>query len=109
VDGLVQSVDLFHTLLNVAGLEVPHYAQGKDLVAWVGEGDSAPLHDVLFAQVGDYHGHLKNTLPSGTFESWRRHQLVQAARITELSYIRDPNSATRPMTYETIPLNGAIS
>lgn len=35
VDHLVQSIDLFPTLLGLAGLEVPTYTQGVDLMPWL--------------------------------------------------------------------------
>ncbi|MCH2202015.1 MAG: sulfatase-like hydrolase/transferase [Fuerstiella sp.] len=38
VQGLVQSVDLFTTMLSLAGLNVPDYTQGKDLMAWLRAG-----------------------------------------------------------------------
>ena len=89
VGGLVQTVDLFATLLTAAGIDVPEYAQSNDLVGWVNDGAHAPLHECAYAQVGDYQGDLKNTFPAGTFESGRRKSLVQGARTTEHSYFRD--------------------
>ena len=85
----MQTVDLFPTMLKIAGIEVPQYTQGKDLMAWVNSGAREPLHDCIYAQVGDYHGTLKTTLPVGTFEAGRRSSLVQGARTAEYSYLRD--------------------
>ena len=90
IPGLVDLVDLFPTFLSLAGIPVPEYAQGRDLMAWVGRGAERPLRRVVFAQVGDYQGHLKSTFPTGTFNSGRRNALVRAGRSRELSYIRDP-------------------
>jgi arylsulfatase A-like enzyme len=45
VGGLVQSVDLFPTMLSLAGLNVPDYTQGKDLLAWLQGGTRQPLHE----------------------------------------------------------------
>jgi len=89
ISGLVQTADLFSTMLTLAGIDVPDYAQTKDLLGWVGDGANEPLHECLFAQVGDYHGHLKDTLPKGTYEAGRRKALLQNARTSEFSYIRD--------------------
>ena len=72
IDALVNTVDLFPTILRLAGLDVPEYAQGHDLVEWVGKGASGPLRDAVFSQVGDYHGYLKTTFPGGIPESGRR-------------------------------------
>ena len=45
----------------------------------------------IFAQVGDYHGRLKTTFPTGMPESGRHPGLVQGARTPGLSYVRDPD------------------
>jgi arylsulfatase A-like enzyme len=90
VPGLVDLVDLFPTFLSLAGIPVPEYAQGRDLMSWVGNGARRPLRRFVFAQVGDYHGHLKSTFPTGTFSSGRRNALVRAGRSREFSYINDP-------------------
>ena len=90
IPGLVDLVDLFPTFLSMGGIPVPEYAQGHDLMDWVGRGARRPLRCVAFAQVGDYHGHLKSTFPTGTFNSGRRNALVRAGRSREFSYIRDP-------------------
>ena len=103
VDHMVQSVDLFPTLLGLAGMEVPTYAQGKDLISWVHGGAAEPLHDCLFAQVGDYQGDLKNTFPGGTFESGRRKALVQSARTTMHLYIRDDQCGDEGYDLRTDP------
>lgn len=89
--GLVSLVDLFPTILGLGGAEVPRYAQGHDLIEWAEQGATQPLHDVVFAQVGDYHGYLKNTLPSGVAAASRRAGLVQGARSHDFSYVRDPD------------------
>jgi len=89
VDGQVSLIDLFPTIANLTGAPCPDYMQGHDLVSWVGDGAEAPLRDCLFAQVGDYHGHLKTTFPGGIPESGRRACLVQGARSGAFSYARD--------------------
>jgi arylsulfatase A-like enzyme len=91
VAGFVDMVDLFPTLLGIAGIRAPEYIQGKDLMAWVRNGASEPLRDVVFAQVGEYRGQLKSTLPGGLAESARRAGLVEGARTREFNYIRDPD------------------
>jgi arylsulfatase A-like enzyme len=84
-------VDLFPTVLNLAGVEIPEYAQGKDLVAWARKGARQPLHDCLFSQVGLYRGNLKTTWPTGLPESGRHPSLLQGARTQDFSYVRDPD------------------
>lgn len=91
VGGLVDLVDLFPTILGIAGVPVPGYAQGHDLVSWVGQGCQQPLRDCLFAQVGDYHGFLKTTWPGGVALSGRHPGLLQGARTERFSYVRDPD------------------
>ena len=105
VDGLVQSVDLFATMLNMAELEVPDYTQGKDLLAWVRAGPDRPLHDAVFAQVGNYHGHMlgKSSFPTGTFGAGRRKGLVQAVRTRTHSYLRDPDRGDEAYELEMDP------
>jgi len=89
VSGLVDLADLFPTMLGIAGIEVPEYAQGKDLVTWVQGGAREPLHDCVFAQAGDYHGFLKTTMPAGIPEAGRRSGIIQGARTHDFAYVRD--------------------
>ncbi|HHW31583.1 MAG TPA: sulfatase-like hydrolase/transferase [Clostridiaceae bacterium] len=91
IDGLVELVDLFPTILGIAGIKVPEYAQGYDLIKWAMEGAKNELRKYVFAQVGNYHGHLKTTFPGGMPESGRRRGLVQGARSMDFSYIHDPD------------------
>jgi arylsulfatase A-like enzyme len=91
VSGLVDNVDTFPTILGMAGLPVPEYAQGKDLVTWVRDDAGQGLRDCVFAQVGDYHGTLKNTLPTGMAAACRHPGLLQGARTHTCSYVRDPD------------------
>ena len=90
IAGLVDLIDLFPTILEIAGIEVPEYAQGKDLISWVTTGASKPLRDCVFSQVGDYHGHLGQSNYGGT-NAGRHPGLVQASRSRSHSYIRDPD------------------
>jgi arylsulfatase A-like enzyme len=91
VSGLVDQADLFPTILGLAGVDVPEYAQGHDLVSWVAGGARRPLRDVVFAQVGDYHGSLGTTMPSGISKAGRHPSLLQSARSGQFSYVRDPD------------------
>jgi len=91
ISGLVDQVDLFPTILGMAGAPVPDYAQGHDLVSWVSNGAAQPLRDVAFSQVGDYHGNLGTTMPSGIAKAGRHPSLLQGARSKEFSYLRDPD------------------
>jgi len=89
VSGLVDHVDLFPTILGIASVEVPEYAQGHDLVPWLRGGARGPLHEVLFSKVGDYHGSHGTTMPSGIALAGRHPSLLHGARTTEFSYVRD--------------------
>lgn len=91
VAGLVDHVDLFPTILALAGAPVPEYAQGRDLVSWLRDGPREPPRDAAFAQVGEYHGSLGTTMPSGLPLAGRHPGLVQGVRTAAFSYIRDPD------------------
>jgi arylsulfatase A-like enzyme len=91
VSGLVNTIDLFPTVLGIAGAPVPDYAQGHDLIGWLKAGARQPLRDCLFAQVGDYHGFLKTTYPTGMPATGRHPGLLQGARNQEFSYVHDPD------------------
>lgn len=86
VEHLVDLVDLFPTMLGLAGVECPEYGQGHDLAATDG-----PWRDCVLAQVGDYHGNLGDTLPGGRPGCTRHPGLLQGARSLEYSYTRDPD------------------
>jgi len=103
IPGLVNTIDLFPTILGIARVPVPAYAQGHDLVRWVQEEAREPLHDCLFAQVGDYHGHLKTTYPTGMPATGRHPGLVQGARTTEFSYVHDPDYGDEAYDLRTDP------
>ena len=91
IDHLVDLADLFPTILGIAGAPAPEYAQGSDLIEWARGGAGEPLHDCVFAQVGDYHGKLKTTVPTGKPAAGRHPSLLQGARTQEFSYVRDPD------------------
>ncbi len=104
VSGLTEQIDLFPTILGLAGADTPDYAQGHDLVSWVSNGAKEPIRDVAFAQVGDYHGNLKTTMPSGIIEVGRHPSLVQGARTADHSYVRDPDLGDEAYDLSTDPL-----
>ena len=103
VDSLVSTVDLFPTVLRLAGVDVPWYAQGHDLCEWVSAGASEPLRDEVFAQVGNYLGSLGTTFPTGIAASGRHPGLLQAARSATCSYIRDPDYGDEAYDLRTDP------
>ena len=103
VRGLVNTIDLFPTLLGIAGIPVPDYAQGHDLIHWVQEGACEPLRDCLFAQVGDYHGHLGTTYPTGMPAAGRHPGLLQGGRTMEFSYVQDPDYGDEAYDLRTDP------
>lgn len=90
-EGLVDLTDLFPTILGIADIDVPDYTQGRDLISWVSGGAAEPLRDVVFSQVGEYHGALKTTSPGGIPESGRHPGLLQGARTATHSFVHDPD------------------
>lgn len=103
IDHLVDLADLFPTILGIAGAPVPEYAQGRDLIGWVQDGAAEPLHDCIFSQVGDYHGNLKTTMPTGMAHAGRHPSLLHAARSRDFSYIRDPDYGDEAYDLRTDP------
>ena len=91
VGHLVELADLFPTMLSIAGIDVPEYAQGHDLISWINDGAREPLRECVFAQVGDYHGHLGTTLPGGRPECTRHAGLLEGARTPHFAFTRDPD------------------
>jgi arylsulfatase A-like enzyme len=91
VDHLVDLTDLFPTVCGLAGVEAPEYVQGHDLISWCRSGAEQPLRDAVFAQVGDYHGGLGDTLPGGRPECTRHPGLLQGVRTEQWRYTRDPD------------------
>jgi arylsulfatase A-like enzyme len=91
VHHLVELVDLFPTMLGMAGVACPRHAQGHDLLAWAAEGAARPLRERVFAQVGDYHGHLGDSLPGGRPGCTRHPGLVQGVRDGACAFTRDPD------------------
>ncbi len=84
-------MDLFPTILAMAGINPP-VNQGQDLLGWVRGGHAAPIHDAVFAQIGDYHGFIGTSWPSGMPASGRHTSLIHGIRTTERAYILDPDN-----------------
>lgn len=91
IQDLVSSVDLFPTLLSMAGV-TPPVNQGHDILDWVRRGHDDPLRDAVFAQIGDYHGFIKTSWPSGMPEAGRHKSLTHSIRTSERVYICDPDN-----------------
>lgn len=91
VDSLVELIDLFSTILSLAGRTAPPQAQGYDLIGWLDHA-RAPLREATFSAVGAYGGNLKTTMPHGLPESGRRKGIVRAARSRTHAFIRDPDT-----------------
>ena len=109
VEGLVDLIDLFPTILGIAGVDVPEYAQGKNLFSWAGGGSVDPSRDCLFSQIGNYHGHLGQSNYGGT-KAGRHPSLVQGARTGAYSYIRDPDYGDEAydLTQDALELNNLL-
>lgn len=91
ISDLASTVDLFPTILNIAGIEPPRN-QGFDLLDWVREGARQPIRDAVFAQIGDYHGFIGTSWPTGMPASGRHNSLTQSARTATATFIRDPDN-----------------
>ncbi len=48
---LAQSIDIMPTILEMAGIEVPHQAQGKSLVSLMNGANTSPLNEYIFAEI----------------------------------------------------------
>jgi len=103
VEGFVDTTDIFATILGIAGIPIPEYAQGYDLVKWLKNGAEEELRDRVYAQIGDYHGGLKTTLPGGIIESGRHPGLLQGVRTQRYSYIIDPDYGDEAYDLKTDP------
>ena len=84
-------MDLFPTILGIAGIDIPQYVQGFDLCNWMQQRDTSSLRDKVFAQVGNYHGFLGTTFPTGMPVAGRHPGLLMSARTKYFSYIHDPD------------------
>ena len=102
IDGLVSSVDLFPTILNMARVDAPEN-QGKDLLGWARGGCSTPLHDAIFSGVGDYHGFIGTSWPSGMPAIGRHASLTHAIRTLDRTYIIDPDNGNEAYDLTTDP------
>ena len=91
ISDLVSTVDLFPTLLAMAGIEPP-VTQGRDLLGWVRSGHETPIRDAVFAQIGDYHGFIGTSWPTGMPASGRHKSLTHAIRTRAGAYIVDPDN-----------------
>jgi arylsulfatase A-like enzyme len=105
VDSLVELIDLFSTMLGMAGVEPPPQAQGHDLIAWLDQrGGKEPWREVTFSAVGAYGGKNKTTFPTGLAESGRRKGIVRAARSRDFVFIRDPDTGDEAYDLRRDPL-----
>lgn len=104
VDDLVDTVDLFPTMLSIAGLQVPEYAQGKDLLPFTKAEPFTNHRQALYAQVGDYQGHLGTSYPGGMPASGRHRGLVQGMRTQSRSYVLDPDNGDEAYDLTADPL-----
>lgn len=91
IEGLTSTVDLFPTILDIAGITPPEN-QGLNLLDWVRADHSKPLRDEIYAQIGDYHGHIGTSWPSGMPKSGRHASLTHCIRTRDRAYIIDPDN-----------------
>ena len=91
ISDLVSTVDLFPTILGLAGITPPQ-TQGHDLLEWVRSGHKAPLRKAIHAQIGDYHGFIGTSWPTGMPASGRHASLTHCIRTQEQAYILDPDN-----------------
>jgi arylsulfatase len=91
VKGMASTIDLFPTILEIAGVAPPEN-QGKSLLDWVRSGHQTPLRDAIFAQIGDYHGYIGTSWPTGMPASGRHPSLTHCIRTKSHAYIIDPDN-----------------
>jgi N-acetylglucosamine-6-sulfatase len=77
IDGLVVSIDLAPTVLDVAGVEIPNHVQGKSLTPLLG-GQTNALHDAILME---YYSH-ENPFP------WTANLDYRIVRKGKYKYIR---------------------
>ncbi len=99
---IVSTVDLFPTILSIAGA-TPPTNQGIDLLDWVRNGHQQPLRKEVFAQIGDYHGFIKTSWPSGMPEAGRHASLTHCIRTSSKAYIEDPDNGDEAYDLATDP------
>ncbi len=102
VSGLVSTVDLFPTILDIAGVAPPEN-QGKSLLSWVREGHEQPHRNEVYAQVGDYHGFIGTSWPSGMPASGRHPSLTHSIRTKDRAYTLDPDNGDEAYDLTTDP------
>jgi arylsulfatase A-like enzyme len=102
ISDLVSTVDLFPTILAMAGIEPPKN-QGRDLLDWVRAGHNTPIRDEVFAQIGDYHGFIGTSWPSGMPASGRHKSLIHSVRTTDRTYISDTDNGDEAYELTTDP------
>jgi arylsulfatase A-like enzyme len=94
-DALVENVDIFPTILGLAGIDIPSYVQGHDLGAWIkrvnAHDPAVRLREHVFAQVGNYHGNLGTTFPTGMPAAGRHRGLLMRAASKDFSFVSDPD------------------
>ncbi len=91
VSEMINSVDLFPTILSIADAEIPTN-QGKCILEWIREGRGEPLHKAVFSGIGDYHGFIGTSWPSGMPSAGRHKSLTHAIRTDDHLYINDPDN-----------------
>lgn len=91
IDDLVSSVDLFPTILGLAGVAPPQN-QGHDLVDPLRTGHKRPIRKAIYAQIGDYHGYIGTSWPTGMPASGRHPSLTHCIRTKTHAYILDPDN-----------------
>ncbi|NKB51110.1 MAG: sulfatase-like hydrolase/transferase [Rhizobiaceae bacterium] len=99
---IVSTVDLFPTILAIAGA-TPPINQGVDLLEWVRSDHQQPLRQEVFAQIGDYHGFIKTSWPSGMPEAGRHDSLTHCIRTGSKAYIEDPDNGDETYDLEADP------
>lgn len=91
IDDLVSTVDLFPTLLHMAGIDPPQN-QGHCLLDRIRGDRAAPARKAIFAQIGNYHGFIGTSWPTGMPASGRHKSLTHCIRTRDRAYILDPDN-----------------
>lgn len=87
-EGLVQFMDLFATICQLAGASPPDHCQAKSLADWVDRGAIRPLREAVFAAVG---GRAQTpSFPQGMPARGIRRDKVRMIRTADRKYVQDP-------------------
>ncbi|CAA9550614.1 MAG: Sulfatase family protein [uncultured Thermomicrobiales bacterium] len=102
IDALVSNVDLFPTLVELAGLPVPPAVQGRSLLALLDGEDGYEPRDAIFGEM-TYHDYYDPRRGVRT----ARHKLI--VNFSAAPAFMDPSQSWRPRTATMVPPDPALA